>query len=272
MVQSAWAIGWAAIVVVYVVVFSVFDEKLAWRVLFVIGALPALLILFVRRRVSDAEVFVESRGRSDGEAGGARWTRIFGSGLLRTTIFASLLSMGAQGGYYALFTWLPKFLQTERGLKILGVGSSLAVIIVGAFLGYVLGGFIHDRLGRKRTFAMFAIGSAVTVVVYTLATGGGNKGLLLVLGFPLGFFPSGMFSGFGSYLAELYPTAVRGAGQGFCYNFGRGVGAVFPLLIGILSDSMGLAAAIALGAVAYGISLVALLALPETNGRELVAD
>ena len=83
---------------------------------------------------------------------------------------------------------------------------------------------------------------------------------------------SGMFSGFGSYLAELYPTSARGAGQGFCYNFGRAAGALFPLLIGILSESIGLGAAIALGAAAYGLSLVALLALPETRGRQLVVD
>jgi predicted MFS family arabinose efflux permease len=186
------------------------------------------------------------------------------------TAFASLLSMGAQGGYYALFTWLPKFLATERGLKILGVGSYLAVIIAGAFLGYVLSGFVHDRLGRRRTFAIFAVCSAITVVAYTLATGG-SKGLLLVLGFPLGFFPSGMFSGFGSYLAELYPTSVRGAGQGFCYNFGRATGALFPVVIGLLSEHIGLGAAIALGAGAYGLSLLALLALPETRGKELAA-
>lgn len=67
-------------------------------------------------------------------------------------------------------------------------------------------------------------------------------------------------------------TAVRGAGQGFCYNFGRAAGALFPVMIGVLSESIGLGAAIALGAGAYGISLLALLALPETRGKELAAD
>jgi MFS family permease len=270
MVQSAWAVGWALIVLAYVVVFSVFDESTAWRVLFALGVLPALLILYVRRHVHESEVYIQTR--ETGRPEQVPLATIFRPGLLGITLAGSLLATGAQGGYYALFTWLPKFLKSERDLNILGVGSYLLVIIVGAFCGYALSGYLHDWLGRRRAFAWFAVLSALTVIVYTLATSGDRRGLLLVLGFPLGFFPSGMFSGFGSYLAELYPTRSRGAGQGFCYNFGRAAGALFPFLIGILSESIGLTAAIALGAAAYGLSLVALLALPETRGRQLVVD
>jgi hypothetical protein len=76
----------------------------------------------------------------------------------------------------------------------------------------------------------------------------------------------------GPFMTELYPTAVRGAGQGFCYNAGRAVGALFPALVGFLSARLGLAPAILLFAViAYGIMLIALLMLPETRGRSLEA-
>ena len=99
----------------------------------------------------------------------------------------------------------------------------------------------------------------------------GANVLLLVLGVPLGFFASGIFSGFGSYLAELYPSRARGAGQGFTYNFGRAVGAFFPAIVGFLSVSIGLAGAVAFGALAYGLCLLALLFLPENNGKAFVA-
>jgi hypothetical protein len=69
----------------------------------------------------------------------------------------------------------------------------------------------------------------------------------------------------------LYPSRARGAGQGFCYNFGRATGAFFPTIIGFLSLSIGLAGAIGFGAVGYALCLVALLFLPETRGKELVA-
>ena len=76
-----------------------------------------------------------------------------------------------------------------------------------------------------------------------------------------------MFSGFGSYLGELYPSRARGAGQDFAYNFGRGVGEFFPAIMGALAGLLGLSATIPFGAIAYGLSLVALLFLPETRGR-----
>jgi MFS family permease len=97
--------------------------------------------------------------------------------------------------------------------------------------------------------------------------------MMLWLGFPLGFFASGYFSGLGAFLTELFPTRLRGSGQGFCYNFGRGMGALFPALVGYFSSQYGLAAAIAVFAViAYGVFLAAALLLPETRGRELYPD
>jgi MFS family permease len=97
--------------------------------------------------------------------------------------------------------------------------------------------------------------------------------MLWLLGFPLGFFASGYFSGMGAFLTELYPTRLRGSGQGFCYNFGRGIGALFPFLVGALSTSTSLGNAIAIFAVvAYGLFFIAAFALPETRGRILHAD
>jgi len=81
-----------------------------------------------------------------------------------------------------------------------------------------------------------------------------------------------MFSAMGPFMTELYPTEVRGAGQGFCYNSGRAIGALFPTLVGYLSDKLGLGSAILLFAViAYGLMLFALMLLPETKGRSVGA-
>ena len=81
------------------------------------------------------------------------------------------------------------------------------------------------------------------------------------------------FSGLGPFLTELYPTRLRGSGQGFCYNFGRGIGALFPFLVGTLSNSTGLGNAIAIFAVAaFCLFFLAAFALPETRGRVLHAE
>jgi MFS family permease len=270
-IQSSWAVGWALAAIVYTLVFSVAGDDLAWRVMFWTGALPALLVIWVRRRVHDAP---EATARREGSAEKGSFAAIFkpgtdgAPGLLRTTVFASLLSTGVQGGYYTLATWVPTYLKTERGLSVVGTGSYLTFLISGAFIGYLTGGHLTDRLGRRRNIWLFALLSAICVLAYTNIPHGANT-LLLVLGFPLGFCMSAIFSGFGSYLSELYPTAVRGTGQGFTYNTGRAVGAVFPTLVGFLADSWGVGGALVFGAVGYGLAALALLGLPETRGKEL---
>lgn len=265
-VQSAWAAGWALAVVVYTLVFHFLDPDTAWRVMFWTGALPALLVVYVRRNVSDAPHAEELR-RTSAERGS--FTAVFRKDLLRVTLFATLLSTGVQGGYYTLATWVPTYLKTERGLTVVGTGGYLAFLISGAFIGYLTGGYLTDRIGRKNNIALFAALSAAGILAYTSIPSGAN-GLLLVLGFPLGFCMSAIFSGFGSYLSELYPAAVRGTGQGFTYNSGRAVGAFLPTLVGFLSDSWGVGGALVLGAAGYGLAALALVGLPETRGKELM--
>jgi len=261
-VQSAWAVGWGLSVVVYTVVFSVASDDVAWRIMFWTGVIPALLVLWVRKSVQDAPR-AEERLKTERPKG--TLVQIFKGDLVRTTFFAALLATGVQGGYYTISTWLPSYLKKTRELTVIGTGGYLAFLITGAFVGYVCGGYLTDLLGRKKTFLTFALLSAALIVAYTQIPKGAN-GLVLVLGFPLGFSMSAIFSGFGAFLAELYPTALRGTGQGFTYNFGRAVGAIFPTVVGFL----GAGGAIVFGALGYGIAVLALLGLPETRGIELV--
>jgi MFS family permease len=268
-IQSAWAVGWALAVVAYLIAFELFPETTAWRVLMCLGILPALLILYVRSRVEDPEVYRESKARSDD--GEVPLRQILSGRLLKTTVAASILATGIQGGYYAMFTWIPTYLKKERDLTIVGTSGYLFVVIAGAFLGYLCAGWVHDRLGRRRAFGLFAALAGVSLVAYFAVPSGSNT-TLLVVGFPLGFFASGCFSGFGSYLAELYPTRARATGEGFCYNVGRGIGALFPGIIGFLAAAVGLGGAIAFGVFGYVLAIAALTVLPETHGREIRAD
>ena len=258
-VQSAWAVGWGLSVIVYTVVFSVASPDLAWRIMFWAGVIPAVLVLWIRRSVQESPIMASRERPEKGTL-----AKIFHRDHLRTTLFAAMLATGCQGGYYTLSTWLPTYLKKTRGLSVIGTGGYLAFLITGAFIGYVCAGYLTDLMGRKKTFLLFAATSAALIVAYTQIPNGAN-GLVLVLGFPLGFSMSAIFSGFGAYLAELYPTALRGTGQGFTYNFGRAVGAAFPAIVGFL----GAGGAIVFGALGYAIAALALLGLPETRGREL---
>ena len=96
------------------------------------------------------------------------------------------------------------------------------------------------------------------------------SGGMLLIGFPLGFFVLGIFSGMGACFAELFPSAVRGSGQGFCYSVGRAIGAACPALIGLWSTHVSLGQSIGgLTVAAYALVVLAAWALPETRGRVL---
>jgi MFS family permease len=94
---------------------------------------------------------------------------------------------------------------------------------------------------------------------------------MLFLGFPLGFGSAAVYSGIGAVLTELFPTRIRGSGIGFCFNFGRAMGAIFPTMIGFLSARLPLGETVGIfSAGAYGVVVIAALLLPETNGKSLI--
>src|SRR6202522_1490228 len=270
-VQSGWAVGWGLAVLSQAILFSYLPPELAWRWMFAIGAIPALLVFFLRRYVEEPAIAAATLAKQNASDERPGIAEIFARPMLKTTVLASLAVTGCQGGYYAITFWVPRFLTTERKLSIVSSTGYLAALIIGSFIGYLVGAWLVDKIGRRKLFLYFSIGAIGVILLYTQLPL--TNEVLRLLSFPLGFFASAYFSGIGAFLAELYPTRLRGSGQGFCYNFGRGIGALFPFLVGALSTTTSLSNAIALFAVAaYGVFFVAAFALPETRGRVLHAD
>lgn len=266
-VQSAWAVGWGAAVLLYALMFSVLPGAMAWRAMFAIGIMPALLILYVRRGVQEPAPLTRAAHQQDAQTSGPG-VGIFSPQVLRMTLIGALLGVGAHGGYYALMTWLPTFLKTERHLSVLGTGGYLAVVIVAFFCGCLASAQMLDRIGRRKTILLFAICCVLTVVAYLFLPLGNTA--MLFFGFPLGFFAAGIPASMGALFTELYPRGIRGTGVGFCYNFGRIVSAGFPVLVGHMSANMSLGTAIGIDAgLAYAIVVLSVLMLPETRGRAL---
>lgn len=267
LVQTGWAIGWGAAAIVYTVLFAFLDPAIAFRVMFWIGILPALLVVWIRRNVKESDLAPQEGAVNPF----AHAFAVLRPPYLSTTWRLVLMVIGAQGGSYALSFWLPTYLRTVRHLSTTNTGAYLAVHIIGALCGFLMGSYLSDRIGRKATFFVSVLASIVMVVIYLLLPLSG--GALLAIGFPLGFAIYMMFPPMGPFMTELYPSVVRGCGQGFCYNAGRGIGALFPALVGFLVARLGgLGPAIVVFVVlAYGIMVVGLLLLPETRGRPLAS-
>lgn len=268
-VQSGYAIGWGAAALLYTILFATLPETIAWRVLFWIGLAPALLVVWLRRHVQEPDIF-RAKQADAGPSGISRFFVAFQPRHLPTTLKATLMITGAQGGVYCLITWMPTYLKTAKGLSTASTGGYLLVHIFGAFCGFICGALLSDAIGRKKTFLVSACGSIVLILVYMFAPV--DDTTVFVLGFPLGFFALMMFSPMGPFLSELFPTEVRATCQGFCYSAGRAVGAVFPALVGFLSERMPLGTAMGLYAFgAYALMTLSLFTLPETRGRSLDA-
>jgi MFS family permease len=266
-VQASFHIGWGASAIVFALFFSLMPPDLAWRAMFWIGIVPALFVLYIRWALSEPDVFERSRANT---AGGrvAKPFDIFSPAYLYRTVLCVLLAAGVQGGYYALSIWLPTYLKTTKGLSVINTGGYLLVIITGAWCGCVVGAHLADAIGRKKTFLLFAVSASIIAFLYTHLQISDTT--MLVLGFPLGFCANGIFAPMGPFLTELFPTSIRATAQGFCFNAGRALGALFPTLVGYLSATMDLGEAIGLFTIgAYILLIAAALLLPETNGMDL---
>ncbi|NIE82308.1 MULTISPECIES: MFS transporter [unclassified Burkholderia] len=252
-VQSGWSVGWGCAIVLVGGVFVLFPEALGWRVVMWFGAIPALLVVYMRHKLPESPAFLAARQAAvRPPSPGA----IFARGLRRNTLLGCLMTFGLQGGYFAVQGWLPTYLATVRGFSMGHTALDMCVVIVGSFSGNLSHGYLSDRIGRRITFIGFALCAALAVVLYMLIPLG-HLGLTL-MALPLGFFTSGVYGGVGAILAELFPTLMRGAGQGFTYSFGRGMGAIFPAIVGAISAHLSLGMAIAVFAsAAYALAAVA---------------
>ena len=265
-VQSGWSIGYGAAAILFTVIFSVLKPAEAWRVMFLIGVLPAVAALFMRRSLRDSRIFQDAKAAGK-PAGGI--TQIFRPPLIRKTVTASLLAAGALGGNYTILTWLPTFLRQVRHLSVFHTGGYLGVNILGSFCGYVFSAHLSDALGRRMTFVIMAIAAAATVAVYTMVDATPLE--ILLLGFFLGFFQSGIVAGMGAAFAELFPMEACGNGPGFSYNAGRAIGVVMPALVGFMGTALPLGTAIGCFAtLSYAVVLLATAMLPETRGAALL--
>ena len=273
--QSGWAIGYiAAAVTAAFVLGRPGAGPDAWRWLFAAGVLPALFTLWIRRRVREPEAWA-ARGAAAARVRNP-FAVIFGRALLGRTLLVILLSSSVQFAYWGVFFWLPAFLArpVAQGGAGMGVVGSLGWIIpvqIGAYFGYLTFGFLADRVGRRPTFIAFMLAAALLVPTYGQMAG--SPLMLMLLGPVLGYFGHGYFSLFGGFIAELFPTAVRGTAQGTTYNVGRMAGAVAPYTIGAVATLPGIGIGLALGITSAFFLLAAALifTLPDRSGQALDA-
>ena len=265
LMQSAWAIGYALAAAVNAVVLP----RFGWRAVFLVGLVPALITLWIRRRVEESPLWLA--GRAAAQSGGRLGDVLRGPGA-RTTWVLMAMNAATMFAWWGLFTWIPSFLarpleQGGAGLSVVRSSTWIVVMQIGMWCGYVSFGIIADAIGRRKTYVGYLIVAAVLVPIYSMTR---DVRWLLVLGPFLAFFGTGYFSGFGAVSAELFPTPLRATAQGLTYNAGRALSALAPIIVGALATRIGLSSAFLVTSVAFVVAAVLWIWIPETKGRALL--
>ncbi len=264
-VQSSWAIGYAAAAAVAAIVLPLWG----WRGVFFIGVIPALFTLWIQKRVREPEIW--KAGRAAAPSVRAGFGEIFGRKRLRLTLFVTLMNACTMFAWWGFNLWLPAYLSMAPDQGGIGLApqtmSGLVIFMqAGMWLGYISFGFISDKLGRKRSYVGFLVAASAFMLLYSQTR---RPLLLLILGPFVAFFGTGYFTGFGALTAEIYPTAVRATAQGITYNTGRIVSAAAPFVVGSLAQKQGFGFSFILIAAAFLAAAMFWIGIPETKGKAL---
>lgn len=271
---------------------------MAWKYMFIIGALPAFLCVFLQARLKEPEKWVQARaaGKLTGAKFGS-YVSLFGEARWRTPALVGMfLCVAGVVGLWGIGFFSPELVGDviERSLKQEGVapekfaaektkwiGVNMMVQNIGAFFGMLAFTKAAQRWGRKPAFAVgYLCAFVATIGYFQLFNSRGDIWMSAVMG----ACQLGLFAGFAIYLPELFPTRLRSTGTSFCYNVGRFIAASGPFTLGHLQAALAAGATTPEAKLAafrtaacymssvFLVGVVAVYFLPETKGRPLPED
>ncbi len=276
LMQSSWAIGYALAALVVALVLPHYG----WRAVFFVGILPALITLWIRRKVEEPAAWREvhdaskkagrtGSGPTLAKPGRASTAAMMDGKLLRLTFVLTLMNACCLFAWWGFNLWVPAYLSLPIAKAGIGLPTqSMTAIVVfmqcGMFVGYLTFGVLADSFGRKRVYVAYLLAAAVLM----LAFGATRSPIVLFCLAPfVAFAATGYFTGFAAVTAEIYETRIRSTAQGFTYNTGRIASGIAPFAVGSLADKHGFASAFVIAAAAFLLAAVLWIWIPETLRR-----
>ena len=254
MVISAFAIG--AIVAALVAKYMLPE----WRTMFMYaGGMVVIPVIYIYFLVPETPAWKEAIAQNAILKKSGSIAEIFSPELIKSTLLGTTAASFALLGYWGANTWLPTYLVQERGLSLSSMATFMAVLNIGNFIGMNFFGYLADVIGKRKVIIISLTLTASMLPVYVYAS---DADSLLWLGALYAFFIA-FASLFGAFFSELYPTHVRTLGAGFCFNAGRGLAALAPLLLSGIATYYSLAAGLMVCAAFFFISACVTYLMPD---------
>ncbi|WP_410769079.1 MFS transporter [Fontibacillus sp. BL9] len=261
LLESFWAAGWilSALIAYFVI------PEYGWQTAFLIGAIPALYALYLRKSIQDPPRFAEVKERRLSVR--ERFVSVWTGPHRRSTIMLWILWFTVVFSYYGMFLWLPNVMML-KGFSLVKSFEYVLIMTLAQLPGYFTAAYFIEKFGRKFVLVVYLLLTAASAAWFGNAT---SEGMLIAAGICLSFFNLGAWGGMYAYTPELYPTRVRSTGVGMAASFGRVGGIIGPYLVGMLvarQFSIGSIFWIFFVTILIGALAVFLLGT-ETKGKEL---
>lgn len=253
--------------------------EIGWRLCFFLSILPALLVVFIRKKLPESDVWIKSKeltqyaeSTQETISGDkqSKFLLLFSSTYRMMFIKSLILAVFDMSAYWFTYSWLPGYLHQQRQFTMTKSAVWMLVTQAGGLLGYLTFGIVADKLGRRPAYSIYSFIMAVGLVMITVMWDVVvvYPSLALVFMFLVGF-GTGMFSGYGPLFAELFPTSIRNTAMGSAFNLARGVQFFTPVIIALIAEQYGLGGGISLAALFALLTGAWIWVFPETRGRKL---
>ena len=264
--QSGAPVG----VILASIVGGIVSPIIGWRLTFLVSILPALSVILIRRHLKESDVWINNKDEYINKNIFQEFKQLLTKEYRKIFLISLVLCIFGMSAYWYTYSWLPTYLEQERGLAVVSTTLGVVLIQLGDFTGYTTFGFVAEKLGRRPAFTIYSFIMAISISMITICWNqiAAIPNLILIFMFLTGF-GTGFFGGFGSLFSELFPTKIRNTGVGTVFNLARGAQFVTPVLITLVATYYDLSYGIAIAAIFAFLVGIWIWVFPETKGTAI---